>query len=404
MEADYNKYLSSIYPNTSWSVVRLSGGLVNTTVRATQTSPSNAGAPQSVILKHAKPYVEVAGPEWAFSTKRQETEAILLNFFSQEGVLFPLREPSYWNSPQCLNHQEGTESTLGLTSSDTPASVLVLNDLGNLVNIFDFLVAHSRRPQDEVEPKVAKLGRDMGTIFASIHSPETVSKVQASDPQAAAKLSLPITADVVYIAAVEPLRFRLRGYANAEKLLNRVKADFYEPDTTYPPSLTIGDFTQGSILMRFPGHDDDWTPTLVDWEFGQLNGRGANGDMAQFLAHLQCEIISLPLASSARRILSDFATSFCTGYADRADLRFRKDLEDQTLRLLRGAFITHGREMVNQAWERYEGNEKFEEMWSKGVWYLERAGDGMREFLEEQNWAKIELQSKSFVRMLFKEV
>ena len=71
MEADYGKYLSSLYAGTSWSVARLSGGLVNTTLRATQTSPVQSNAPTSVILKHAKPYVEVAGPEWTFSTKRQ---------------------------------------------------------------------------------------------------------------------------------------------------------------------------------------------------------------------------------------------------------------------------------------------------------------------------------------------
>lgn len=71
MEADYSKYLSTLYAGTSWSVTRLSGGLVNTTLRATQTSPSQPNAPKSVILKHAKPYVEAAGPDWAFSTKRQ---------------------------------------------------------------------------------------------------------------------------------------------------------------------------------------------------------------------------------------------------------------------------------------------------------------------------------------------
>ena len=72
-QPDYQAYLASVYRNTTWTLSALSGGMVNTTMRATRTS-QNAGpddAPLSLILKHARPYVQSAGPEFAFSIQRQ---------------------------------------------------------------------------------------------------------------------------------------------------------------------------------------------------------------------------------------------------------------------------------------------------------------------------------------------
>ncbi|RMJ10136.1 hypothetical protein CDV36_010233 [Fusarium kuroshium] len=405
MEADYGRYLSSLYAGTSWSVTRLSGGLVNTTLRATQTSPVQSNVPESVILKHAKPYVEVVGPEWVFSTKRQEVEAIFLDLFSEHGSLSYLRQEPYWNSPRCLHHREGKESDLGLSSSDQEASVLILSDLGNLVNIFDFLHQQSYQPWDEVHPKIEKLAYDLGRIFAAIHSPERVIRVQTSNPLAAAKLTHSLTRDIVRTAAIEPLQRRLASTPNAEKLFARVKEGFGAQEGAHPWSLAMGDLTQGSILMRDPSDDaeeeQDWTPTLVDWEFGQLNGRGVDGDLAQFLAHLHCELLSHPRTSALRRAVSAFSLRFCAGYAERAGLRMRRRADDETLRLMRWAFITHGREMVNQACESYKGNERFDEIFRVGVWYLERAGDNVEDFVKEANWKELEHEDGKMLQSLF---
>lgn len=68
-QPNYQAYLQTVYPGTSWTVTRLTGGIVNATLRATKTS-GDAG-PESLVIKHAKPYVEIAGPEASFSTKRQ---------------------------------------------------------------------------------------------------------------------------------------------------------------------------------------------------------------------------------------------------------------------------------------------------------------------------------------------
>lgn len=66
--ADYQTYLSTLYPHTTWSTTILTGGLVNATHRAVLLS---GDAPSSLIIKHARPYVESAGPDLPFSTERQ---------------------------------------------------------------------------------------------------------------------------------------------------------------------------------------------------------------------------------------------------------------------------------------------------------------------------------------------
>ncbi len=68
-DPDYSQYLESVYPGTTWETKRLTGGVVNSTHRATRVS-GDAG-PASLVLKHAHPYVESAGPELQFSTRRQ---------------------------------------------------------------------------------------------------------------------------------------------------------------------------------------------------------------------------------------------------------------------------------------------------------------------------------------------
>lgn len=70
MDANYPAYLQSIYPDTTWTVQKLTGGIVNSTLRASRIAGPDV-APKSVVLKHARPYIQSAGPGFSFSTKRQ---------------------------------------------------------------------------------------------------------------------------------------------------------------------------------------------------------------------------------------------------------------------------------------------------------------------------------------------
>ncbi|KAH6867558.1 kinase-like domain-containing protein [Thelonectria olida] len=398
-QANYSKYLASLFPNTTWALERLSGGLINTTLRATRTS--GACEHVSLILKHARPYVEVAGPEWGFSIKRQEVEALFLRMWDDAGPLFDTRrQTGLWRSPRCLHHQEGKESALGLTDEDHEASVLILSDLGNLINIFTFLHARARDPWAELDGRIKQLGYSLGRIFAAIHSQDTLNKVKAI-PGATEKLTQSLTKDIVRIATVEPAGDRLKPLPNASQLYKRVEEDYRSPKANYRWAVTLGDFTQGSILMQSSEEADDWTPAIVDWEFGQLNGRGVNGDMAQFLAHLHCEVLACADDAPLYCVLTAFTERFCAGYREAAKLALRQHAGDENLQMLRGAFITHGREMVNQAAEQYAGHAKFDKIFRVGVWYLERAGDDADGFAAEKNWVKLKEEDGQILQSLF---
>ncbi|KAH7147074.1 kinase-like domain-containing protein [Dactylonectria estremocensis] len=399
-QANYSKYLASVFPGTAWTVERLSGGLVNTTLRATRTSGECEHV--SLIVKHARPYIEVAGPEWGFSLKRQEVEALFLRMWDETGTLFDTRKQTgLWRSPRCLHHQEGTESALGLSDKDQETSVLILSDLGNLVNIFTFLQARARDPWEEVGDHINQLGYELGRIFAIIHSRDTLEKVKAV-PGAMETLTKPLSKDIVRIATVEPAGDRLKTLPNGAQLYKRLEEDYHSPKSNYRWALMLGDFTQGSILMRPPDEEEDWTPTIIDWEFGQLNGRGVNGDMAQFLAHLHCEILAKAGDAPLHRVLTVFTEQFCAGYQETAELALQQNASDEKLQLLRGTFITHGREMVNQAAEQYAGHAKYDDIFCVGLWYLEQAGDDADEFATDENWAKLREEDSRILLSLFR--
>ena len=74
MSFDFTSYLSIIDPKQSYNVHLLTGGVVNTTARASRGACQDAAQsrfPDSFILKHALPYVAGIGPEAPFSTFRQ---------------------------------------------------------------------------------------------------------------------------------------------------------------------------------------------------------------------------------------------------------------------------------------------------------------------------------------------
>lgn len=73
---DFKEYLSGIDPIHSYTIIPLTGGLVNITARAIKTPSShiNAGkfpAHQSIVLKYAPPYIAMRGEDAPFSQFRQ---------------------------------------------------------------------------------------------------------------------------------------------------------------------------------------------------------------------------------------------------------------------------------------------------------------------------------------------
>ncbi|KAK2594724.1 hypothetical protein QQS21_007574 [Conoideocrella luteorostrata] len=399
---DYQIYLNSIYPNTTWSISRLSGGVVNFTFRATLVSGS---APyESLIIKHARPYIAAGGPEWAFTTQRQTVEAELLSLWDADGALFPQRNrTTKWRSPHLIRHDQGKESELGLSSSDEEASVLVLADLGSLVNIVEFLTFHATNKENSItNDERDEIAAVVGHAFGIIHSPSTKSIIHAT-PTCAAKLTHSYTEGVLYQTGIEPIKSRLGSHPDAALLYDRVLGEFKAPKYKYPKCLAMGDFTPGSILMDAPSSTASHSPIIVDWEFARVNGHGINGDIACFLASMRCELLLAQQAGSTSvyEALLGFTAAFCAAYRQTSELICRKQGSDVNMQLLRATFLVHGREMINRAYDTYESSSCVKEMVELGTWYIERAGDSVEDFYDAANWEKLQEERDLLIQSLF---
>ncbi|TQV90820.1 hypothetical protein V2A60_002502 [Cordyceps javanica] len=396
---NYCRYLQSVYPGTTWETERLTGGVVNSTHRATKLS--GTAGPATLVLKHAHPYVESAGPGLQFSTQRQTVEADILRLWGEGGLLFDSRQTApAWNTPRLLRHEQGTESALKISDSDQEASILLLSDLGRLVNIVDFIKTVAKSSSLATTDQISKLGHDTGSIMALIHSPETAQRIQA-EPETYEKLSQSVSKGIVWQFAVLPIKDRIKDYPNAESLYDATVEEYNNPKYSYRPALSFGDFHPGSILFSDPAAGVDLTPVLVDWEFGRANGRGVNGDIAQFLSSMRCEIIDAKDDAGLHHLLLSYVTSFCSAYRDAAQLRVKKDPRDSNLQHLRSAFSLHGRENINLAHDIYPASPRCKEMVDTGVWYLERAGDSAEHFASDVNWEKLKQEDHGLLQSLF---
>ncbi|KAH8590043.1 kinase-like domain-containing protein [Bisporella sp. PMI_857] len=399
--ANYLSYLELLFPNTAWELEPLTGGLVNSTLRATRASGD--AKYDSLIIKHARPYIEVAGPEWPFSTERQSVEATILELFSELGALYACRNSApLWHTPQLIRHDRGKESTLKLNDSDQDASILLLADLGHLVNIIQFLKTVATTSGIATKDQIARIGSTVGQAFALIHSQATADTIR-EDHKITQVLTHCMAKDVVWKAAIEPLENRLHNRPNGRKVFDRVKEEWESPRYEYSKCLSIGDFTPGTLLLRSPQAGSDLTPIIADWEFAQINGHGVNGDIAQFLASMCCELINSKVDPIFHIMLSEFVSNFCRGYREVAKLQFKKSANDGNLQLLRSTFILSGREIINQAHDVYGKSDFFQDMVDQGVWYVEHAGADVEEFFEQRNWSEIVKEEGRLLQSLFIE-
>ncbi|KAJ6782697.1 hypothetical protein PWT90_02459 [Aphanocladium album] len=398
-ELNYSRYLESVYPGTTWETKRLTGGVVNSTHRATKLSGDTG--PASLVLKHAHPYVESAGPGLQFSTQRQAVEAAILRLWDQGGLLFDSRQSApAWNTPHLLRHDCGKESDLKISDSEDEASVLLLSDLGRLVNIVEFIKAAAKDSSIATADQISKLGHDTGSIMALVHSPATERRIQ-EDPEVYKSLSAAVSKSIVWQFAVAPIKDRINDYPNSEKLYDATVEEYENPKYTYRPALSFGDFHPGSILLADPSAGVNLTPVLVDWEFGRANGRGVNGDIAQFLSSMRCEITDAKDDATLYELLLLYVKSFCSAYREVAQLRVKKDPLDSNLQHLRSAFSLHGREDINLAHDLYHASSRSKEMIATGVWYLERAGDSADHFASDTNWEELKKEEHGLLQSLF---
>lgn len=317
--------------------------------------------------------------------------------WDEQGALFPLRQDyPPWRTPRILRHDTGTESDLHLSHLDQEASIIVLSDLGDLFNIVDFLTTCA--DTDANTQHASDIGNAVGSVMALVHS-ESVNQIIRQDSVATELLTQTLTSDLVYNLAVEPVLERVHTAQDPQRLYNRVVANYRASNDTYPHALTFGDFHPGSILL--PRDGTEWIPILVDWEFAQVNGRGVNGDMAQFLASMHLELIKHRDNTSVYKRVQSFVLSLCKAYQKSSGRTLARNPSNVGIRLMRSAFILHGREMVNLAFEENKAHDKFQDMVDMGMWYLEHAGDDENGFVEASNWEALKDEDLQLIQLLF---
>ena len=123
-------YLQQLDPEVAYSCEPLTGGVVNITIRASKhgSDIDNGKFPgrQSLVLKHAPPYIAGSAEQAPMTQYRQTVEADALGLFCPctEHHIHATSYSSCVSVPAVLHH-------------DTKAHVLVLADLGQLPNLSD---------------------------------------------------------------------------------------------------------------------------------------------------------------------------------------------------------------------------------------------------------------------------
>lgn len=125
----------------------------------------------------------------------------------------------------------------------------------------------------------------------------------------------------------------------------------------------VGDLWPGGVLL---GNSDG--PNIVigviDFEFSSL-GRGLNGDMAQLFAHLHLHLLGSLEGSPAHvALIASIGSTYSREYrtlgspwalpaseAGKSPLS-ALPASSTSAQVLRSAFLRHGREMINNAFER----------------------------------------------------
>lgn len=308
-----------------------------------------------------------------------------------------------WRVPKFIRHDEGSESDLLISQNSDKASILLLEDLGEVGNLREWieLMAQPAVTQ-ETRDVVSSIGKTLGTSLATMHSQQTAAAIE-SRPEISAVLSQSLTDDVVWYLAMEIFPTFLEGVPNAEKYYQRLVEDIKNPKYAYPTCLMHGDFNFGNIMVPLsPTPANELRPYVIDWEFATSKGRGVNGDISEFLSILHCRLISARRHHSAvSDLLRLLCNRFCEGYRQTAMLSCTMEAGDLNSQLYRSALLLNGRDMINYAQDACNKDEAFDEMMKVGLWYLERAGDDMDELLQDENRLELVNEDEGLIRSLF---
>lgn len=328
-----------------------------------------------------------------------------MTLWSENGPLASqASQPNSWRVPKFIRRDEGIESTLLHNTCEEEISILLLEDLGEVDGLRNTIRSWASAPNPDLprlSRAVASIGHSLGTSLAVLHSQSTLEAVNA-DQELSSDLDRR-TDDVVWYLAMSMMPTWLKDEPKGEEYIKRLTEDYRNPEPPYPPCVMHGDFNYGNVLLQKSAEfDDDIRPWLTDSEFATKNGRGVNGDISEFLSPLHCQILSTALGKpDYSAVLTKLCISFCTSYREKAQLVCKMQRDDLNTRLYRSALLLSGRDVVNFANDAMADDEQFDKMMQVGLWYLDRAGSNMDEFLQASNVDELASEDGGFIRSLF---
>lgn len=319
--------------------------------------------------------------------------------------------------------------------------MLVISDLGPLKTLTSVLAGLAT----DVGPKRINslcrnfqlVGARLGQFLGELHAPHKVIFDSDSSPS-----DIDAKRNVEFEWAVKPVERHLSQFdiSDGKELYERIDEDFQPTDNAAELSFVLGDLTPGAILLGDLFSKGQTPLGVIDWEFSG-RGRGMHGDMAQLLAQVHLHLIaylqSNLAASSAIEALIDGITTAYRMQRRETDPAWGASLiplvdrnspapplkaaaTTAQTRMLRSAFILHGREMINGAldldWDCdcnhcNAGSEKEKEkclliksMVDQGVWYLRTATASDVDFVREKNWMSTVMKEKGriLINMLWR--
>ena len=323
--------------------------------------------------------------------------------------------------------------------------MLVISDLGPLYTLTSVLAGLATvvdtELSDSLRLKFYRVGSRLGQFLGDLHAPHRVIFDREPNPSdVAAKRNVELE------WAVKPIERHLQKFdiPDVKELYDRAIEDFQPTDSNAEEqSFVLGDLTPGAILLNELSDLEEPTRLgVIDWEFSG-RGRGMHGDMAQLLAQVHLHLIA------AQEHNRQAATSAVEAFIDGITTAYRTQRREidptwgvslipfddhhpstpppvkrtpavaatAASCMLRSAFILHGREMINGAFDldwhcecscSHAGPEDKEKcvlvktMADRGVWYLRRATASDVDFVQQDNWKSVaEEEGRVLINMLW---
>ena len=163
----------------------------------------------------------------------------------------------------------------------------------------------------------------------------------------------------------------------------------------FPGVLALGRLTAGTIQMGVADDASSWTPAIVDWDFATINGKGINGDIVQFLAHIRCEMITTQ-NKHQQKALRTFMGSFIESYSQSSRIAASNNWP-----LVRSALLNHGIHLERFAWSEYFDHPSFKQILELSEWYLSHAGRNTGAFQDPGNLRALGDEPDFMIRSLF---